>query len=57
MGEVAGVEGSDAGTTMAVARYNFSNMATLGGVVQHTKDLFTTAYAEAMQQHANVDRA
>jgi hypothetical protein len=48
MGEVAGVDGSDSGTTVAVARYNFSNKTTLGGVVQHTKDLFTTAYAEAI---------
>jgi hypothetical protein len=48
MGEVAGVDGSNSGTTMAAARYNFSNKTTLGGVVQHTKDLFTTAFAEAI---------
>jgi hypothetical protein len=36
MGEVAGVEGNNAGTSV-----------TVGAVVQHTDDLFTTAFSEA----------
>jgi len=47
MGEIAGVQGSNAGTTVAAARYKFSNAATLGTLLQHTDDLFTTVYTEA----------
>jgi hypothetical protein len=47
LGEVAGVDDSDSGTTMASVSHKFSNTTTLGGLVQHTKDLFTTTYAEA----------
>lgn len=47
MGEIAGVQGNDAGTTVAAARYKFSNSTTLGTLLQHTDDLFTTVYTEA----------
>ena len=47
MGEVAGVQGSNAGTTVAGVRYKFSDATTLGTLVQYTNDLFTTAYTEA----------
>jgi hypothetical protein len=47
MGEVAGVQGNNAGTTVAAARYEFSNKTTLGTLLQHTDDLFTTVYTEA----------
>ena len=46
MAEVAGVPGDKSGTSIAGARYIFANEATLGVVVQHTSDLFTTAYSE-----------
>jgi hypothetical protein len=47
MGEIAGVPGNNAGTTVAAARYKFSNKTTLGTLLQHTDDLFTTVYTEA----------
>lgn len=46
MAEVAGVPGDKSGTSIAGARYFFANEASLGAVVQHTSDLFTTAYSE-----------
>jgi hypothetical protein len=47
MGEIAGVQGSNSGTTVAGVRYKFSDKTTLGTLVQYTNDLFTTAYTEA----------
>jgi hypothetical protein len=47
MGEIAGVEGSSAGTTVAGLRYDLSDRTTLSALVQHTSDLFTTAFSEA----------
>ena len=47
MGEIAGVDGSNAGTTIAGLRYDLSDRTTLGAFVQHTSDLFTTAFSEA----------
>ena len=47
MGEIAGVEGNNAGTTVAATRYEFSNKTTLGTLLQYTDDLFTTVYTEA----------
>ncbi len=47
MGEIAGVAGNNAGTTVAGVRYSFSDETTLGALLQHTNDLFTTAYSEA----------
>ena len=47
MGEIAGVEGNNAGTTIAGVRYSFGDETTLGALVQHTDDLFTTVYTEA----------
>ncbi len=47
MGEIAGVEGSSAGTTVAGLRYDLSDRTTLSALVQHTNDLFTTAFSEA----------
>jgi hypothetical protein len=47
MGEIAGVEGDNAGTTVAGARYKIGDDTNLGTLVQHTNDLFTTAYTEA----------
>jgi len=46
MGEIAGVEGSNAGTSIAGAQYKFLNDLTVGGIVLHTDDLFTTTYLE-----------
>ncbi len=46
MGEIAGAPGDNSGTTIAGARYMFANEASLGAIVQHTNDLFTTAYSE-----------
>lgn len=46
MGQIAGVDGNNSGTTMAGVRYKFTNEATLGAILQHTSDLFTTAYSE-----------
>lgn len=48
MGEAAGVEGSDTGTTVGVARWNFNNKSSLSGLLQHTRDLFTTSYLEGV---------
>lgn len=48
MGEAAGAEGSDAGTTIAVARWNFASKSSLSGLVQHTRDLFTTSFLEGV---------
>ena len=48
MAEVAGVPGDNAGTTVAGARYQLANDTSLGVVVQHTSDLFTTAYTEVI---------
>ena len=48
MAEVAGVPGDNAGTTVAGARYQLANDTSLGAVVQHTSDLFTTAYTEVV---------
>jgi hypothetical protein len=50
MGETAGVEGSSAGTTVAGLRYDLSDRSTLGALVQHTNDLFTTVFSEASFQ-------
>ena len=47
MGEIAGVQGSNAGTTVGGVRYKFSDVTTLGTLVQYTNDLFTTAYTDA----------
>ena len=47
MGEIAGVEGSSVGTTVAGLRYDLSDRTTLSALVQHTNDLFTTAFSEA----------
>jgi hypothetical protein len=47
MGEIAGVAGNNSGTTVAGVRYSFSDETTLGALLQHTNDLFTTAYSEA----------
>ena len=47
MGEIAGVEGDNAGTTVAGVRYKIGDETTLGALAQHTNDLFTTAYYEA----------
>lgn len=46
MGEIAGAPGDNSGTTIAGARYIFGNESSLGAIVQHTSDLFTTAYSE-----------
>ena len=46
MAEAAGVDGDDTGTSVAVGRYNFADKSVLGVVVQHTADLFSTAYSE-----------
>ncbi len=46
MGEIAGAPGDNSGTTVAGARYIFANETSLGAVVQHTNDLFATAYSE-----------
>jgi hypothetical protein len=46
MAEIAGVAGDDSGTTFAGVRYTFENDTTIGTLVQHTGDLFTTAYSE-----------
>lgn len=46
MGEIAGADGDESGTTLAGARYEFSPGATIGAILQHTGDLFTTAYSE-----------
>jgi len=51
MGEIAGVPGNKAGTTLAAIRYKFSNKTTLGTILQHTDDLFTTVYSEANIPH------
>lgn len=48
MGEAAGAEGNDAGTTVGVARWQFNDQSTLAGVAQHTRDLFTTSYVEGV---------
>ena len=47
MGEIAGVPGDNAGTTVAAVRYESGNKTTLGTLLQHTDDLFTTVYTEA----------
>jgi hypothetical protein len=47
MGETAGVDGSNAGTTVAALGYDLSDRTTLSALVQHTSDLFTTAFSEA----------
>jgi hypothetical protein len=47
MGEIAGVDDSNAGTTVAGLSYELSDRTTLGAFVQHTSDLFTTAFSEA----------
>ena len=46
MGEVAGAPNDNSGTTIAGARYIFANEMSLGAIMQHTEDLFTTAYSE-----------
>jgi len=48
MGEAAGAEGNDAGTTVAVVRWQFNDKSNLSGVAQHTRDLFTTSYVEGV---------
>ncbi len=47
MGEVAGVEGNNAGTSILGARLTIANDTTVGTYIQHTNDLFTTAFSEA----------
>lgn len=46
MGEIAGIIGNNAGTSVAGARYTLSDDTTLGALLQHTDDVFTTAYSE-----------
>jgi len=46
MAEIAGVNGSDTGTSVAAANYSFPSGITAGALVQHTNDLFTTTYTE-----------
>jgi hypothetical protein len=47
MGEVAGAEGNNAGTSVLGGRLTISDDTTVGALIQHTNDLFTTAFAEA----------
>jgi len=47
MGEVSGVEGNDAGTSVVGGRLTIDNSITVSAVIQHTDDLFTTAFSEA----------
>ena len=46
MGEIAGAPDDNSGTTIVGARYAFANETSLGAIVQHTNDLFATAYSE-----------
>ena len=46
MGEVAGVAGSNAGTSVVGARLTVTDGTNVGAVVQHTHDLFTTTFGE-----------
>ncbi|MDJ0941571.1 MAG: OprD family outer membrane porin [Woeseiaceae bacterium] len=46
MGEAAGVAGDKSGTEILGARGNVTPLVNVGGIVLHTQDLFTTAYAE-----------
>jgi hypothetical protein len=48
MGEVAGVEGNNAGTSVLGGRLTINNGITIGAVIQQTNDLFTTAFSEAI---------
>ena len=47
MAEVAGVDGSDTGTSVVGARLTIDTDTNVGVVIQHTDDLFTTAFGEA----------
>lgn len=47
MAEAAGVDGDDAGTSVIGARYTSAQKSTIGAFIQHTNDLFTTAFSEA----------
>ncbi len=47
MGEAAGVEGSNAGTSIVGARVTLAEGVTIGATVQQTHDLFTTTFGEA----------
>ncbi len=46
MAEAAGVGGDDTGTSVVGGRYTFPDESTLGAVIQHTDDLFSTAFSE-----------
>ena len=48
MAEAAGIEGSDDGTSVAVARWNFEDEASIAALIQHTRDAFTTSYVEGV---------
>lgn len=47
MSQVAGANNKKNGTSIAGAQYSFINGFSLGSIVQHTEDLFTTLYSEA----------
>jgi hypothetical protein len=46
MAEVAGLEGDDSGTSVAVTDYKFSEQGSLGALAYYTPDLFTSTYFE-----------
>ena len=47
MGEVAGVEGNNAGTSVLGGRLTIDDGINIGALIQHTNDLFTTVFTEA----------
>ena len=46
MGEAAGIDGSDEGTSVLGGRMTFARDITVAALVQHTNDLFTTGFSE-----------